>query len=156
MRAAITAIAVLAALLGSGVVRALDPIANEIRQVQAITGDSRTLTVANGMVFYDSPSFLGLRPSRGIRFPPGTYVLEGEDKEYRYFRSPSPLEFREFRGKDVVGGKEMPGGIALGKSMFKFVPAGGYIDGEGTTKVLVWKLGGEFVQLHDRAWKKNF
>ncbi len=149
-------IATVVALLGSSTVCALEPVASETREIQPITDESKTLAVLNGMIFYDTPGLFGLQPSRGIRFPPGIYVLEAEDKEYQYFRSASPLEFRAFKDKKVVEDKEMPGGIMLGKSNLKLVPAGGYIDGEGSTKVLVWKLGGEFVGLKNREWKKSF
>ena len=143
-------IAVVVALLGSSAVFALEPVTNETREIQPITDESRTLTVLNGIVFYDAPGLFGLQPSRGIRFPPGVYVLEAEDKEYLYFRSSSPLEFRVFKDKKVVEDKEIPGGIMLGKSVLKLVPAGGYTDGEISTKVLVWKLGSEFVGLKNR------
>jgi hypothetical protein len=61
-----------------------------------------------------------------------------------------------FKDKIVVDDKEMPGGIMLGKTIIKLVPAAGYIDGEGSTKVMVWKLGSEFFGLKNREWKKSF
>jgi len=149
-------VASVVALLASNVVCALEPGANETREIQRTTDDSKTLMVINGMIFYDTPGFMGMQPSRGIRFPPGKYVLEGEDKEYQYFRSSSPLEFRVFKDKKAVDDKEIPGGIMLGKTILKLVPAAGYIDGEGSTKVMVWKLGSEFFGLKNRECKKSF
>lgn len=39
---------------------------------------------------------------------------------------------------------------------FSVVPAAGYADGEGAAKVMVWKLGAEFLRLEGRGWKKSF
>jgi hypothetical protein len=46
----------------------------------------------------------------------------------------------------------------VGKSLAKTVilPAAGYVDGEGGSKLLVWKLGGEFMRLQGRQWSKSF
>lgn len=149
-------IAAVIAQLASSAVWALEPVTNEKREVQRITDASKTLTVTSGMIFYDTPGLFGMQPSRGVRFPPGVYLLEAEDKECQFFRSSVPLEFRVFKDKKVVEDKEMPGGIMLGKTALKLTPAAGYIDGEGSAKVIVWKLGGEFVGLRNREWKKSF
>jgi hypothetical protein len=104
------------------------------------------------MVFSD-----GMAATRAIRFPPGTYVLEAEDSQYWYMRSSTPLEFRIFRDGKAVDGRSIPGGIMIGKARISMVPAGGYIDGQNASaKVMVWKLGGEFVRREGRNWKKSF
>jgi hypothetical protein len=38
---------------------------------------------------------------------------------------------------------------------FSMLPGAGYIQHAGQ-KVMVWKLGGDFLQLEGKAWKKNF
>jgi hypothetical protein len=48
------------------------------------------------------------------------------------------------------------GGIALGKYSTRSVPAAVYIDGEGTAKVLIWKLGREFMSGEGRDWRRSF
>lgn len=104
----------------------------------------------NGMVWYN------LDRTKGMRFPPGTYVLEAEDAEYRYFRSPAPLEFREFSGERVTDAQSKAGDIMIAKAAINLVPAGGYVQGDGSTKVMVWKLGGDFLEMRGREWNKSF
>ena len=128
-----------------------DPTASEHRPVRPASDVGKTLAVVDGMVFYDS-----LARNKGIRFPGGTYVLEAEDDVYWYFRAPAPLEFRIFRSGQVVDERNSPGGLMLGKATLRLVPAAGYIDGEGQERILVHKLGGEFLRLEGRYWKKTF
>jgi hypothetical protein len=109
-----------------------------------------TFTVIEGMVFYDaSPA------TRGLRFPPGVFALEAEDGDYLYLRSPAPLEFHVFKDGKAVDSRNIPGGIMVAKH-FSLVPAAGYIDTEGTKKMGVWKLGGEFLRIEGKYWKKSF
>ena len=122
----------------------------ESRSVQAATDVKKTFTVAEGMVFYDaSPA------THGLRFPPGIYTVEAEDADYWYLRSPAPLEFHVMKDGRTVDEREIPGGIMIAKH-FNMVPAGGYIDGEGSAKMMVWKCGGEFLRQEGKYWTKNF
>lgn len=128
-----------------------NPGAFEHHTVRTASDASKTITVIDGMVFYDS-----LARNKAIRFPPGTYVLEAEDDSYWYFRAPAPLEFRVFRSRRLTDGRDIPGGLMLGKSIVRLVPAGGYIDSERADKLLVRKLGGEFISLQGKYWTKSF
>jgi hypothetical protein len=131
---------------------ALNPVTSESRSVRAAADEKKTITVPEGMVWYDAA-----RATRGLRFPPGTYALEAEDDEYWYFRAPSPLEFRVFSGREVKDGRFIPGGIMLGKRTIKLVPAAGYIDGERKDeKTMVWKLGRDFQRREKKDWRKSF
>lgn len=134
----------------------LDPVSSKSLTIQPAVDAAKTLTVKGGMVFYSD-----LSRTHGIRFPPGTYALEGEDNDYWYFRSPAPLEFRDFKKGAVTTAKDKPGGImiprTLGKSLQGLVAGAGYTDGENsTTKNMVWKLGGEFQRLEGVEWTKSF
>jgi hypothetical protein len=137
-------------LCGCGGVR-LDPTWNEVRAVTPATDFKKTVTVPEGMVFYDtSPA------SRGIRFPEGTYVLEAEDADYFYFRSTRPLEFHIFKDGQQTDARNIPGGIMMAKH-FSLIPAAAYIDGDkATERMAVWKLGDEFLRVRGRYWTKNF
>ncbi len=126
------------------------PTTAETRTVTPVTDPQKAVIVHEGMVFGDSPM-----PTRGLRFPPGTYTLEAENESYWYFRSPAPLEFRISKQGQMVDGRDIPGGLMIAKG-FNLVPAGAYVDGEGSTKVTVWKLGTEFLSQEGRSWKKTF
>ena len=127
------------------------PLAQESRPVKAATDSKKTVTVPEGMVWYDASP-----PTRGLRFPPGPYVLEAEDADYLYFRSTSPLEMRVFKDGKVVDGHDIPGGIMLSKRFLSRIPAAGYIDDEGSAKMMVWKLGRDFLRREGKDWKKSF
>jgi hypothetical protein len=103
------------------------------------------------MVWYNQPR----NPTRGIRFPAGTYRLEAEDDEYRYFRAPSDVEYRIFRDGRAVDGRFMPGGLFLGKTIWKAVPAGAYLSVDPTTKVATWNLGRNFLKLEGKLWGRK-
>lgn len=137
-------------MIGCGVMPPLDPVAAETRVVRSVSDASKTVTVQNGMVWYNTTH------TRGLRFPPGTYALEAEDENYLYLRCPFPLEFKTFNGVSVTDARTIQGGIMIGKAKLSAVPAGGYIDGEGTAKIMVWKLGGDFLSLEGLEWKKSF
>jgi hypothetical protein len=142
-------IATAAVLSGCGTLQ-LNPVASETRTVQAAVDATKKVTVPEGMVWYDAAP-----PTHGLRFPPGTYVLEAEDSDYWYLRSASPLEFRVFKGGQIADARNTPGGIMIAKH-FSMVPGAGYIDGEGSTKVMIWKLGKDFLNREGRDWKKTF
>lgn len=152
--ALITSLAINCLVTGCGVLPPIaSPIASETRLVTVASDSTKTFTVKDGMVFYD-----GLAASHGIRFPPGTYALEAEDASYWYLRAPAPLEMRTFESGHLAESHTAPGGIMLWKSLSKTVtlPAAGYVDAEGGNKLLVWKLGGEFMRLQGRPWSKSF
>jgi len=145
----IVLIAMPAFLAGCGTLQ-LNPVTSETRSVQAVADAAKTITVSEGMVWYD-----GAPPTRGLRFPPGTYVLEAEDADYWYLRSTAPLEFHVFRGGQAVDARNIPGGIMIAKH-FSMVPGAGYIEGEGSSKMMIWKLGKDFLNREGRDWKKTF
>lgn len=149
MRQLILLIAASVILAACGTVK-LDPAWLETRTVHTASDAKKTVTVRDGMVFYDSSP-----PTRGIRFPSGTYTLEAEDADYWYLRSSAPLEFHVFKDGKLVDGRNIPGGIMVAKH-FSMVPGAGYIDGEGATKMAVWKLGGEFLRMEGKYWTKSF
>jgi hypothetical protein len=129
----------------------LSPYTNERRNPHLEQDPSKTLTVKVAMEWYD-----GSKPTHGIRFPVGVYLLEGQDDQYWYLRSSVPLEFKEFKRGGKVETRNLAGGIMLGKYLFRAVPAAGYIDGDGSARVLVWKLGNEFVSREGKDWRKSF
>jgi hypothetical protein len=130
---------------------ALNPLVNEERPVHVANDAAKTVTVIDGMVWYDtSPA------AHGIRFPPGVYVLEAEDADYRYFRSPAPLEIRIFKDGKIVDGRNIPGGIMLTKHIYSLIPGAGYIDDTDSKKIMLWKLGGNFLVLKGKNWKTSF
>lgn len=140
----------LALLVGCGTLPPFNPVTDETRVVRNAHDSSKSVTIVNGMVWYS------LDRAKGMRFPPGTYVLEAEDADYRYFRSPAPLEFREFSGGRVADAQSKAGGIMIAKAAISMVPAAGYVQGDGSTKVMVWKLGGDFLEMRGREWNKSF
>jgi hypothetical protein len=143
-------------LVSCSVLPPFDPMTAESFTVQPATDATKTLTVKGDMVFYSDPS-----QAHGIRFPPGTYALEAEDSDYWYFRSPSPLEFRDSKNGAVTSARGVPGGIMLPRSFTKslqnLVAAAGYTDGGSpTTRNMVWKLGVEFRHLEGTEWTMSF
>ena len=139
------------ALTGCGTLPPLDSTANEIRIIRPASDPSRTVTVPEGMVWYATAS-----RSSGLRFPSGTYALEAEDDDYWYFRSPSPLEFRSFANGKPNEEHTRLGGLMLGKRSLRLVPGAGYVDADGSSKAMVWKLGGDFLAMEGRQWRKSF
>lgn len=149
MRPVLLLFLIVALLSGCGALQ-LNPVATESRAVQSVSDAAKTLTVTDGMVWYDAAP-----ATRGLRFPPGRYTLEAEDADYWYFRAPAPLEFRIFADGKITDSRDIPGGLMLAKR-FNLLPAAGYIDDEPGRKMLVWKLGQEFLRLEHRNWQKNF
>jgi hypothetical protein len=129
----------------------INPQINEHRTVHLEQDKTKTLTVTNAMEWFDTSP-----PTHELRFPAGIYVLEGEDDDYWYMRSNVPLQFSEFKKGGRADSRSIPGGIAIGKYVFRAVPAAGYIDGEGSTRILVWKLSSDFLGREGKDWKKSF
>lgn len=144
------ALACLLFVAGCGTLQ-MDPVAEDKRAVRPASDTTKTVTVKDGMVWYNASP-----PTRGVRFPPGTYVLEAEDDDYWYLRSPAPLEFKVLRNGEATFAGNVPGGIMIGKSLLRIVPAAAYADGDGSTKVMTWKLGNNFLRLEGSAWRKSF
>lgn len=129
----------------------LNPLTNEHRVIRAEPDRSRTLTVDHDLVLDDKR-----HPTHELRLPAGIYVFEGEDEEYWYMRSSGPLGMQDFRRGGETDQHSLRGGIALGKYSTRSVPAAVYIDGQGTAKVLIWKLGKDFMGGEGRVWRKSF
>jgi hypothetical protein len=129
----------------------LNPSINEPRSVRLEQDPSKTLTVVHELVWDDKS-----HATREIRFLTGTYALEAEDADYWYMRSPAPLNLREFKKGVQTGSHNIRGGIALGKYTTRSVPAAGYIDGQESTRILIWKLGKDFLSREGKDWRKSF
>jgi hypothetical protein len=141
---------VLALLVNCGALPPFNPVTDEPRVVQSAHDSSKSVAIVNGMIWYN------LDRTKGIRFPPGTYVLEAEDADYWYFKSPAPLEFREFSGGSVTDSHSEAGGIMIAKATMSVVPAGGYVQSDGSSTVMVWKLGRDFLGMEGREWTRSF
>ena len=129
----------------------LNPSVNEPRSVHLEQDPSKTLTVMQEMVFGDKS-----HATREIRFPAGTYALEAEDADYWYMRSPVPLNLRGFNKGVQIESRNIRGGIAIGKYTTRSVPAAGYIDGQESSRILIWKLGKDFLSREGKEWRKSF
>lgn len=129
------------------------PVSYDPREVKPVVRPKKpkTITVVNAMTWYDDAP-----ATRDIRFPAGVYQLEAEDDEYWYLRSPKDLEFHILDSGESNDVKEMSGGIMFAKSSFSEIPAAGYVDGEYSTKVMVWKLNDAFIDCEGQQWKKSF
>ena len=128
----------------------LNPLVNEPRSVQLEHDPSKTLTVVHEMVWQDKS-----HATREIRFPAGTYTLEAEDADYWYMRSSAPLNLREFNKGVQTESRNIRGGIAIGKYTTRSVPAAGYIDGQESSRILIWKLGKDFLSREGKDWRKS-
>jgi hypothetical protein len=129
----------------------LNPLTNEHRVIRAEQDRSKTLSLTHELVLDDKK-----HPAHELRLAPGIYALEGEDEEYWYLRSSNPLAMVDFHRGGQADSHSLRGGIALGKYSTRSVPAAVYIDGEGTAKVLIWKLGRDFMGGEGRDWRKSF
>jgi hypothetical protein len=129
----------------------LNPLINEHRVIRAEQDRARTLIVTRELVLDDRR-----HASHELRLPSGAYALEGEDADYWYLRSSQALIMLDFHRGGQTDRHSLRGGIALGKYPTRSVPAAVYIDGEGTARVLVWKLGKDFMGGEGRDWRKSF
>ena len=150
MRHLVLLLALSTALGGCGGLE-LDPIVNEHRTVRFEQDPSKTLTVVHDLVWQDKS-----HATEELRLPAGIYALEGEDDDYWYMRSSVPLVLREFKKGGKVESRNLRGGLAVGKYSFRPVPGAGYIDGEGTSRVIIWKLGKNFLSREGKDWRKSF
>ena len=129
----------------------LNPLTNEHRVIRAEQDRARTLVVTRELVLDDKR-----HPAHELHLPGGTYALEGEDEDYWYLRSGSALIMLDFHRGGQSDRHSLRGGIALGKYVTRSVPAAVYIDGEGTDKILIWKLGKDFMGGEGRDWHRSF
>lgn len=130
----------------------LDAVTAEERRVVSTADATKTVTLSDPIVWLNAPAH---RASKGIRLPRGVYQLEAEDEDYWYFRAPAPVEMRLLRDGRPVEGPDIPGGLALGKSAFPTSPAA-YIDVDQDHKMLVMKLGYDFVRMRGKQWDQSF
>jgi hypothetical protein len=129
----------------------LRAVTEEQRPVTTVTDPSRTLTVLEPMLWLDGPP----SDTYGVQLPKGKYSLEAEDADYRYFRAPASIDMREIQGKTTVERHVLAGGLMLSKSLFKIPPAGVYIEQDASHKLLVFKLGSQFMQFEGSKWKRG-
>jgi hypothetical protein len=129
----------------------LNPLTNEHRVIRAEQDRARTLVVTRELVLDDKR-----HAAHELHLPGGTYALEGEDEDYWYLRSGSALIMLDFHRGGQTDRHSLRGGIALGKYATRSVPAAVYIDGEGTDKILIWKLGKDFMGGEGRDWRRSF
>jgi hypothetical protein len=129
----------------------LNPVVNEPRTVHFDKDPAKTLTVLHDMVWSDKS-----HAAHQITFPAGIYALEAEDGDYWYMRGSVPLRYVEFKKGAPAQSRSLRGGIAIGKYTTRSVPAAGYIDGQESTRILVWKLGKDFLSREGRDWRRSF
>ena len=129
----------------------LNPIVNEHRTVRYEQDPSKTVTVIHDLVWEDKS-----HATEEVRLPAGIYALEGEDGEYWYMRSSVALELREFKSGGKVETRNLRGGLAVAKYSFRAAPGAVYIDGEDTSRVIIWKLGKNFLSREGEDWRRSF
>lgn len=130
----------------------LDPVTAEQRKVAPLTDESKTVTLTEPIVWLNAPAH---RASKGLRLPQGLYSLEAEDEDYLYFRAPAPIEMRVLQDGRPVEGPDVAGGLALGRALLPVSPAA-YIDADAHHKMLVMKLGYDFLRMRGKEWERNF
>lgn len=144
-------IVLLLLVLGACAGLPLDPLTNEARTLHPAHDPARTLRIGRELTLDDKK-----RPVHELRLPAGTYAFEGEDADYWYMRASGMLELIDFRRSGAADARNLRGGVAIGKYSFRSVPAAVYIDGEGAGRVLIWKLGADFMSAEGRDWSKSF
>ncbi|WP_137671914.1 hypothetical protein [Agarivorans sp. Toyoura001] len=120
----------------------------EERLVSVIEMPTRSLSFTDAVVWLDNAQ----QGKRGVRFLQGEYALEAEDDDYWYFHAPSVIEMGVLEGGNVVAGKRMAGGLMLAKSPQATVAAGAYLDSEAERKIMVLKIGRDFLDLKGNKW----
>jgi hypothetical protein len=144
------------ALSGCGLsANAGSPLAAEDRVVSPVPNDTRVITLNEPEVWTDQSPPL-VPATHGIRLPSGRYILEAEDANSLYFRSPEKIEYRIFANGAVTDDRFMPGGLFLSKATFASVPAGAYLTVDAANKTVTWKLGSDFLAMEGTKWSKNF
>lgn len=126
----------------------LSPVVNEPRTVHLEQDPSKRLIVINEMLWHDK--------SQELWLPAGTYSFEAEDADYWYLRAPTPLTMREIKKGAPTQSRNLRGGVAIGKYTTRSVPAAAYIDGLESQRILIWKLGKDFLSREGKDWRKSF
>lgn len=145
-------VVVLSLLSACSLIR-LDPVVSEKRHVVAAADPTKTVSLEEPMVWMNAPAH---RATKGVRLPQGVYALEAEDEEYWYFRAPGSIEMRVYRHGQSPEGPDVPGGIALAKSSW-LTSAAVYVRlADEETRMLVMKLGFEFLQMRGKQWDQSF
>ena len=93
----------------------LPSVTSDERAVQPAADPAKFVEFVEPVVWLDRPEPFA---TRGVRLLPGRYELEAENEDYRYFRAPAPIEMRILDGGKVVDGRDIPGGLALAKSLY--------------------------------------
>ena len=137
-------------LLGCETIPEPSPMVAEERTVRTVEEGSLTVTIYQELKFYDDEE-----PARGIHLPPGEYVLEAEDSDYYYFKAPERIRFRMMLRTIVVDEQVLPGGLMLSKEARRNDPAGIYMHGNETVRVLVWKLDQRFMNREGEDWSRS-
>ncbi len=141
-------IVIAALIMALGIVPAAAQMQAQERVAREVSDPNRTLVIREAMIYSD------FAKTHAVRFTPATYVLEAEDDDYVYYRAPDQIEYRVFKNGAVVDGRFMPGGIYFNKALISLVPAGAYLTVDGTHKMLMWKLGVEFMRLEGDKWDR--
>jgi len=131
----------------------LDPVTAEQRTIVPTQDDGKTVTLSEPIVWLNAPAD---RASKGIRLPAGVYRLEAEDADYWYFRAPSPIEMRILDEGRPTGGPDVSGGLALAKALLTTTSPAAYIDVDSQHKMLVMKLGSDFLRMRGEQWDRSF
>ena len=128
----------------------LSPLTDKEKMVKSVANNGSYVSVFRGMVFYDSRP-----PTRGLRYPEGKYVLEAEDEDYFYYKSPNPLELRMLKNGESYDQRNFSGGLMVSKSDFSLAPGGGYLDISEGKKLQFWKHGKELLRLEGKEWERK-
>ncbi len=137
-------------LLGCETIPEPSPMTAEERTVRPIAESTRAVVLPRELKFYDDEE-----PARGIHLPPGEYVLEAEDDEYYYYLAPKRISFRMMLRTIVVDERNLPGGIMLSKEPRRNNPAGIYLQGNETMRILTWKLDQRFMNREGEDWSRS-
>lgn len=133
---------------------------HENRIVSQIDGSKATLTLSR-------PEILSVGAegdiSSHIRLPDGTYTLVAEDKDYRFYQAPKPIEYHVHSygpwGTPAYGVSSVvdnfPGGIYVSKAVISPQQMGIYRGVDPTHKILNWKFGTNFIDNRASKWQWN-
>ena len=148
----VAALATTAALAACSLIH-LDPVTAEERAVTSAADAQKSVTLHEPIVWLNAPAD---RASKGLRLPQGVYVLEAEDADYWYFSAPAPIEMRTLKDGQPVEGPDIPGGLALAKATLPTTSPAAYVNVDAAHKMLVMKLGSEFVLMRGNQWDRSF
>jgi hypothetical protein len=150
MRRFLPALALLlaACLLGSACFH-FNPVTSLTRPVFPVGELRSSLTVLKTHQFFDSKSKV-----YSVTIVSGVYVLDAQDEDYWYFRSPVAMQ-RAIHADGGASPDFFPGGIALGKKKDMIFPAAIYKSDGSMDRLVIWRFGGEFMKEEGLLWKRN-